>query len=48
MAVETRLPLPPQREGRARQTRHRDAQVPHGDFRERVFLARARCSGYRG
>ena len=25
------------------QTRHRDAQVPDGDFRERVLLARTRC-----
>lgn len=42
MAVAARFPLPPEREGHPRQTRHRDAETPHRDLHQRLFLARAR------
>lgn len=42
MAVAARHPLPPQREGHPRQTRHRNEETPHRNFHQRLFLARAR------
>ena len=42
LAVAPRLPLPPEREERARQAGHRYAALPHGYLRERMLLARTR------
>ena len=42
MAVAARHPLPHQREGHPRQTRHRSAETPHRDLHQRLFLARTR------
>jgi len=36
--VGTRIPIPLERQERARQTGHRHAQVQNGDIRQRVFL----------
>ena len=42
MALAARFPLPPEREGHPRQTRHRSAETQDRDLHQRLFLARTR------
>ena len=41
MAVGARIPVQAEREERAGQAGYSDAQIQNGDFRQRLFLARA-------
>lgn len=44
VAVESWVSVSAECEERAREAGHRAAALPHGDIRQRVFLARTRCA----